>query len=97
MTDAGGLTGTASRTIQPRKVQLTVATSPTGLSVRVNGTPFRGPSTFTSWEGWGLTLEAPSPQSWFHRFRSWSDGGARIHTIVTPAAATTYTATFGFG
>ena len=30
-------------------------------------------------------------------FSSWSDGGAAKHTIVTPAAATTYTATFARG
>ncbi len=97
VTDSGGLSATATRNVQPRKVQLTVATTPNSLQVRVNGTAFRGPSTFTSWEGWTITLEAPSPQSFFYRFRAWSDGGARIHPVVTPAAATTYRATFAFG
>lgn len=94
--DSGGLTGTATRDVQPRKVALTVATSPTGLQVRVNGATFTAPTTFTSWEGWSLALEAPSPQRKFS-FSSWSDGGARAHTIVTPAAPRTYTATFTKG
>ena len=93
VTDSGGLTGTATKDIQPRKVQLTVATTPTGQRVLVNGTTFTGPSTFTSWEGWVLTLEAPTPQNKL-RFKSWSDGGARIHNIVTPATPATYTASF---
>lgn len=95
MTDSHGATGTASTTIQPRKVPLTVATSPTGLRVLVNGTSFTGPSTFTSWEGWTITLDAPNQGKW--RLRSWSDGGARVHTVVTPDVARTYTATFGKG
>jgi glucose/arabinose dehydrogenase/PKD repeat protein len=91
--DSGGLTGTARRDVQPRKVQLTVATAPTGLRVLVNGTAFTGPATFTSWEGWSVTLDAPTPQKKFS-FSSWSDGGARVHPVVTPATARTYTATF---
>ncbi len=91
--DSGGLTGTATKNVQPRKVQLTVATAPTGLRILVNGTSFTGPSTFTSWEGWSVTLEAPSPQKKW-TFRSWSDGGAQVHTVVTPASATTFTANF---
>ncbi len=96
VTDNGGLATTATRTVQPRKVALTVATTPNGLQVLVNGTSFTGPSTFTSWEGWTITLEAPSPQILFYRFRTWSDAGARVHTVVTPALATTYRATFAF-
>ena len=43
------------------------------------------------------TLGAPSPQTQgttTYTFASWSDGGAATHTISTPAANTTYTATF---
>ena len=29
-----------------------------------------------------------------YTFASWSDGGARVHTITTPAVDTSYTATF---
>jgi len=94
--DSGGLTGTATRDLEPRKVQLTVATNPIGLRVVVNGTSFTGPATFTSWEGWSVTLDAPTPQKKF-AFSSWSDGGARVHAVVTPATARAYTATFSKG
>ena len=43
------------------------------------------------------TLEAPSPQTLggtTYEFDRWSDGGARAHTISTPASNTTYTAFF---
>jgi hypothetical protein len=29
-----------------------------------------------------------------YAFASWSDGGAQVHTVVAPVAATTYTARF---
>ena len=43
------------------------------------------------------TLEAPTPQASggsTYGFVSWSDGGAASHTISTPTANTTYTATY---
>ena len=46
------------------------------------------------------TIGAPSPQAagrFSYTFRSWSDGGAQTHTITTPAAGTTYTASFKKG
>ena len=47
--------------------------------------------------GVNRTLSAVTPQtsggrSW--TFQAWSDGGAATHVIATPAAATTYTATY---
>lgn len=50
----------------------------------------------TSWEGWQVQLAAPAQTiaGQPYVFRSWSDGGAATHTVPTPAADTTYTATF---
>ncbi len=70
-----------------------MATKPAGLVVLVNGTSLTGPTTFTSWRGWPLRLEAPSPQG-SRVFASWSNGRARAHTVVTPGRNRTYTATF---
>ena len=39
--DSGGLTTTVFRDVLPRKVQLTLATSPAGLSLRLDGQPVR--------------------------------------------------------
>lgn len=95
-TDSGGLSGTVTRNVQPRTVSITLATSPAGLSLTVNGTAVTGPTTITSWQGWQLTLAAPTRlPPW--TFVSWSDGGAATHTVVTPASATTYTATYRKG
>ena len=54
------------------------------------------PRTITSWQGWVITIGAPNQPNAAGKFRfvSWSDGGAATHTVMTPAAPTTYTATF---
>lgn len=96
-TDSGGLFGTVTRDLDPRTVDITLASSPAGRQLAINGMPFTAPQTFVSWDNWGLAVEAPSQvepgvQGWL--FSSWSDAGASSHTIVTPAAPATYTATF---
>jgi hypothetical protein len=98
--DSDGTTRTVSRTIWPRKSTITLATNPTGLQLRLDGQLVTTPYTFVGVEGIRRKLEAVSPQfgsgtSWL--FSSWSDSGARIHTIPTPTADTTYTARFATG
>ena len=95
--DSGGLTTTVFRDVQPRTVQLTFATSPAGLVLRLDGQPRATPLTVTAVVGVRRTLEAPSPQTVGNRtyvFVSWSDGGVNSHPISTPASRTTYKATF---
>jgi glucose/arabinose dehydrogenase/PKD repeat protein len=96
VTDSGGVSATATRDVQPRKVAITLATSPNGLQLVVNGTTVTAPTTITSWQGWQLNLNAPSPQG-RNNFSSWSDGGAQAHTVTTPATPTTYSARFKKG
>lgn len=91
-TDSNGLEATVARDFQPHQVQLTFATVPSGLTLRLNGGPITAPQTLTSWEGWVLEVEAPAQPG--YAFSSWSDGGAARHEIATPAAPATYTATF---
>jgi glucose/arabinose dehydrogenase/PKD repeat protein len=95
-TDSGGLTGTTNRNVQPKTVSITLATSPSGLQLTVNGSSVTGPTTITSWQGWQLNLTAPARQAPYS-FVSWSDGGASTHPVVTPAAPATYTATYKKG
>ena len=91
--DSGGLTREVTRDIQPRKVTITLATKAGGLQLRLDGQPIATPLSVVGVVGIERTLEAVSPQNrWM--FVSWSDGGARLHTITTPAANTTYTARF---
>jgi PKD repeat protein len=95
-TDSGGLSATANRNVQPRTVAITLATIPSGLKLTVNGTTVTGPTTITSWQGWQLNLTAPARQSPYS-FVSWSDGGAATHSVTTPGAPATYTATYKKG
>ena len=93
--DAAGLTHSSFRDITPRIVRLTLAASPAGLTVRLDGQPVTTPLSFDAVVGVVRTLEAPAQSSGgtAYEFVSWSDGGAANHTISTPATATTYTAT----
>ncbi len=91
--DSGGLTRTISRDIRPRKATVTLVTVPAGLQLRLDGQPVSTPHSFVGVVGIQRSLEAVSPQGNQH-FSSWSDGGARVHTITTPASNTTYTARF---
>jgi len=96
-TDSGGLTNTASVQLNPKTVGLTFASSPSGLSLSVNGTSVTTPSVQTVVVNSANSLSAPSPQTLngtTYAFSSWSDGGAASHNIVAPSTATTYTATF---
>ena len=93
--DSGGFTRSVSRDIQPRKSTVTLATDPAGLQVLLDGQPVTTPYSFVGVEGIARNLEAVSPQGaagW--AFASWSDGGARAHSISTPTADTTYTAEY---
>jgi glucose/arabinose dehydrogenase/PKD repeat protein len=98
-TDGGGASTTVSQLLQPRKVALTFATNPAGLSVSVAGLVLTGPTTVTSWQGFQLNVAAQNQVfgGRTYRFTGWSDGGAASHTIVTPGTPTTYLAKFKRG
>jgi PKD repeat protein len=91
-TDSRGATATVSRTIQPKLVNLTLQSTPTGRTLQINGTSFTAPRTWTSWSGWSVALDAPDQPGYV--FWRWSDAGARTHTIVTPSGSKNYTAVF---
>lgn len=96
--DALGLTEVVTQALQPNRVTVTFATIPSGRQLTVNELTFTASRALVSWEGFGLKVGGPAqqdtPGNWL-RLASWSDGGAPSHTITTPAAAATYTATFG--
>jgi hypothetical protein len=80
-------------------VLLTLATTPGGLTVTVDGTNYTSPVTF-DWPAGSLhTLDVPSPQVAGDghsraNFASWSDGGDQAHSITVPSYNTTNTAAF---
>jgi glucose/arabinose dehydrogenase len=95
--DSGGLTRTASVTLQPKTVNLTFQSNPTGLQLTAGLTTARAPFTITAIQKANIQLIATTPQKYRGKnyvFVSWSDGGAQTHTITAPSTATTYTATY---
>jgi hypothetical protein len=97
-TDSSGLTATTTVLVQPNKVNITLDTVPSGLKVSLDGNAaVTAPFTFTGVVGVYRSISALSPQSLggkSYAFDSWSDGLAATHTITTPAANTTFSATF---
>ncbi len=84
-TDSGGLSDTRTIRLDPKTVDLLLASSPTGLELGLNGSLLRAPFTRTVIQGSVNSISAPSPQSLggkTYTFGSWSDGGAGSHTIT---------------
>ena len=83
---------------QSNTVQVTVGSSPAGLSFTVDGTTYSSAQTLTWTIGTNHTLATTSPQTPVagtqYTFASWSDSGAISHAVTAPATATTYTASF---
>jgi glucose/arabinose dehydrogenase len=95
-TDSAGATHEVTRDIQPQKAQITLRSAPAGLALTLDGQPITAPTTVTGVVGIERSLGAANQNQSGRRyqFSSWSDGGAATHTISTPAADATYTASF---
>ncbi|WBB77584.1 PQQ-dependent sugar dehydrogenase [Micromonospora sp. WMMD882] len=96
-TDAGGLSHSTSVRLDPRTVNLTFDTNPSGLQVAVNSGAQATPFTRTVIQGSTNTVSAVTPQTsggQTYAFSSWSDGGAQTHIVTAPTTPTTYTAGF---
>ncbi len=97
VTDGLGRSGTTYRDITPRTSVITLATSPPGLQLTLDGQPLIAPAADVSVIGLNRSLGAMSPQTLggtTYVFVAWSDGGAAEHDIAMPATNTTYTAFF---
>ena len=95
--DSGGQQATTFRDVLPRTVQVTLASSPTGAGLTLDGQPTTAPSAFTGVVGMRRTISAASSITVGNKvydFKSWSDGGAQTHTITTPTGNQTFTATY---
>ena len=94
-TDSAGAMVEVTRDLLPQKSQITLATVPPGLALTLDGQPMVQP-TVTGVVGIERDLGAAAQNFGGRRyaFASWSDGGSATHTVSTPVADTTYTATF---
>ena len=95
--DSGGQQATTVRDVMPRTVQVTLASSPTGAGLTLDGQPVTAPHTFTGVVGILRTIGATSPITVggvTYDFKSWSDRRAQTHVITTPTANQTFTVSY---
>ena len=96
--DAKGSSSTVTQTLLPNYVPMTFRTTPEGMRVMVNDIAITGTRVITSWQNYKLNVSAPdivmAVGGAFYKFSDWSNGGQRAQSLVTPATATTYTASF---
>ncbi len=82
----------------PATVQITVGTSPAGLSFTVDSIVYTSSQAFTWDVGSSHNISTTSPQPGTpgtqYVFNNWSDGGGISHGVTAPSSATTYTASF---
>ena len=96
-TDADGHASTVVRRLDPKTVTLTFQSNPAGRQLAVGGTGAPAPFTRTVIIGSNNLISATTPQTsgtTTFNFANWSDGGAQSHTIIAPATAATYKATY---
>jgi Concanavalin A-like lectin/glucanases superfamily/PKD domain len=93
-TDEDGIQATRSVTIRPEKATVSLASSPAGLNVLLDGISRTAPFAQDEVIGFRYAVEAPSPQPDRYRFATWSDGGARAHTVTVPPGGLSLTAAF---
>ena len=96
-TDSAGATTEVTRDVMPQKSQVTLATQPAGLRLTLDGQPVTAPHGFTGVVGIERDLGAPNQSLNCRNYQlsTWNPGGgSATRTISTPAADTTYTATF---
>ena len=96
VTDSSGLIDTKSVTIWPTKVNLSFDTSPTGMTLYLDGIAKSTPFVYDTLVGFTHTIEGRNQTlgSTTYTFSSWSDGGAQMHSIVVRATNQSYVATF---
>jgi glucose/arabinose dehydrogenase/plastocyanin len=96
-TDSNGAMASVFHDVQPDLRRLTVASSPTGLQVAADGLAGAAPVSGDAIINVTRALSTTGPQTMggtTYFFQSWSDGGAKAHNVLMPAADTTYTARF---
>lgn len=95
-------TMTTSVRVDPQTAQLHFATKPAGVKLKLSADEFTGAAPFTKTfvVGHLLSVSAPVRQTvGGHRYvwQSWSDNKPAAHTLVVPASAATFTATYKRG
>jgi glucose/arabinose dehydrogenase len=95
--DERGLTASKTIKLEPKAVNLTIASSPPGIELTAGLAQGTSPLPVTAVEGSHVLIAAPETTEIggkTYTWQGWSDSGERIHTIVAKASTTTYTATY---
>jgi glucose/arabinose dehydrogenase len=95
-TDSHGLKGSKTVTLDPKTVDITLASNPAGAQLTIGADTGTGPFTQRFIQNATTDITVPTPQTIGgqpYAFSGWSDGGAITHTITIPTTDTTYTAT----
>src|SRR5262249_16159933 len=94
---SGGRSATTTQDVAPNVSTITLQTSPTGLSLNVDGQSQTAPTSFDSVVGFQRLLDAPVTQTVgaaAFTFVSSSHGRAASHTTTTPVSNSSFTATY---
>ncbi len=95
-TDGRGLSATNTISIDPRTVNLEIASAPAGLTLGAGLTNATAPFQLAAIDGSNVLLSAAQTQTLggaTYTWQGWSDGGARVHAVKANSSAT-YTATY---
>jgi hypothetical protein len=99
-TDSRGLAAIKTIDLYPRAVELEIASSPLGITLTAGPLTKPGPFELTAILGSQITLSAPATAKVggeAYTWKSWSDGGARVHAIEAGSSTTEYTASYVAG
>jgi glucose/arabinose dehydrogenase len=94
--DARGLTASKTIKLEPRSVNIAIASSPPGIELTAGLLQGPSPLSLTTIEGSHVLLSAPATAEISgkkYTWKSWSDSGERAHTVVADGPGT-YTAIF---
>ena len=96
-TDSDGVVDRKTVEIHPETIPFSLASVPAGVPLSYSGVQHVAPAKLTASIGYRTSVSAPDQftrDGIVYTFKGWSDGGARQHPIVVPAAAATLTATY---
>jgi glucose/arabinose dehydrogenase len=94
--DERGLTASKTIKLEPRAVNIAIASSPPGIELTAGLLQGPAPLSLTAIEGSHVLLSAPQTAQLggkTYTWKSWSDGGERIHTVLANTSGT-ITATY---
>ncbi len=95
--DERGLSGVATLNLDPRTVDLSLASDPSGIELLAGSTKAVSPFTVPEIYGSEILLSAPATATVAGRayaFAGWSDGGNRSHPIPVGSGQTKFTASY---